>query len=177
MKRIEDPASEEFVLSQATRILFVCLGNIVRSPLAENLFRYLAEEAGVGEKYRVDSAGTAAYHVGDSPDERMRRVAAQRGLDYDGRGRQVQAEDFEDFDLLIPMDMSNYADLMRLATRPEDQGKIRLMREFDPQAEKDSSVPDPYYGGLQGFEQVYEIVERSTRELLKRLEAGEVDLR
>jgi protein-tyrosine phosphatase len=161
-------------LSEPTRILFVCLGNIVRSPLAENIFRHLANEAGVGENYDVDSAGTAAYHIGDSPDSRMRQVAAARGLDYDGSGRQVSAQDFYDFDLIIPMDTSNSADLMALASKPEHREKIHMMREFDSLSEDDPSVPDPYYGGIDGFEQVYDIVERSARELLARLQRDEL---
>jgi protein-tyrosine phosphatase len=163
-------------VAQPTRILFVCLGNIVRSPLAENLFRHLAEQAGVGNKYEVDSAGTAAYHVGNAPDPRMRRVAAERGLEYSGRGRQIRQEDFEDFDLLISMDTSNYADLMNLASNPGHTAKVRLMRDFDAQADGQRSVPDPYYGGLEGFEHVYDVIERSAGELLRRLEAGEVEL-
>ena len=158
---------------EPTRILFVCLGNIVRSPLAENLFRHLAEEAGLGDKYVVESAGTAAYHVGDQPDRRMRQVAAQRGLEYTGSGRQVRPDDFHEFDLVVPMDGSNYADLMAIAP-PAAKDKIRLMREFDPEAADDKDVPDPYYGGIEGFEHVYDLVERSSRELLRRLEAGEV---
>jgi len=161
---------------EPTRILFVCLGNIVRSPLAESLFRHLAEEAGVGEKYEVDSAGTAAYHLGDPPDPRMRNVAATHGLEYSGHGRQAQPADFEHFDLLVPMDTSNYADLLSLANSADHKAKLRLMREFDPRAGGEHSVPDPYYGGIEGFEQVYDVVERSVRELLRRLEAGEVDL-
>lgn len=158
---------------EPTRILFVCLGNIVRSPLAESLFRHLAEEAGLGDKYVVDSAGTAAYHVGDPPDRRMRQVAAQRGLEYTGSGRQVHPNDFHEFDLVVPMDSSNYADLMAIAP-PAAKEKIRLMREFDPEAGDDKDVPDPYYGGIEGFEHVYDLVERSSRELLRRLEDGEV---
>lgn len=162
-------------MSEPTRILFVCLGNIVRSPLAENSFRHMAAEAGVSEKYDVDSAGTAAYHIGDMPDRRMREVAAARGLGYSGSGRQVSLQDFYDFDLIIAMDRSNQADLMALANKAEHKSKIRLLREFDPQAGQDRSVPDPYYGEMDGFEHVYDIVERSSRELLARLESGELD--
>ena len=160
-------------MTEKKRILFVCLGNIVRSPLAENLFRHLAQEADVAENYEVDSAGTAAYHVGDPPDARMRQVAERRGLQYSGSGRQVRAQDFEGFDLIVPMDTSNYADLARLAKGEAQLAKIHLMREFDPQSEGEQSVPDPYYGGMEGFETVFDMVERSTRELLRRLEAGE----
>ncbi len=155
------------------KICFVCLGNIVRSPLAENMFRHVAEKNGVGEKYDVDSAGTSAYHVGEKPDSRMRKVARERGLTYSGSARQFQKEDFERFDLIIAMDTDNRRALERLADSPQDANKIRLMREFDPQAQPDDGVPDPYYGGMKGFHRVFDIVERSTRELLEALEGGE----
>ncbi|MDA1329970.1 MAG: low molecular weight phosphotyrosine protein phosphatase [Chloroflexi bacterium] len=153
----------------------MCLGNIVRSPLAEHMFRHLAEQEGLGQKYEVDSAGTAAYHIGDSPDARMRKVAADRGLVYSGSGRQFHARDFEEFDLIIPMDTSNFADVVRMAPDEAAKSKVRLMREFDQEAGGDLSVPDPYYGGLDGFEDVYDLIERSTRELLHRLEEKSLD--
>ncbi len=153
-----------------TRLLFVCLGNIVRSPLAENMFRRLATEAGAGERYEVDSAGTGGWHVGEPPDARMRQVAAGRGLRYSGRARQFQQGDFERFDLVIPMDMDNYASLMRLAESAEQREKIRLMRSFDPDSQPDDPVPDPYYGGISGFETTYDIIERACRGLLQILE-------
>ena len=134
------------------RICFVCQGNIIRSPLAENLFRELILEQGLDDSYQLDSAGTSAYHVGDPPDARMRRVARDRGLEYSGRARQFHRGDLDDFDLIIAMDRANLAWLQSLA---KDQGKldrIRLMREFDPQAGQDLDVPDPYYGGPEGFE-------------------------
>lgn len=154
-------------------ICFVCLGNIVRSPLAENMFRYVADKKGVGEKYEVDSAGTSAYHVGEAPDSRMRKVARERGLTYSGSARQFQKEDFGRFDLVIAMDKENRRALERLADSPQEANKIRLMREFDPQSQPDAGVPDPYYGGMEGFHRVFDIVERSTRELLEALERGE----
>lgn len=152
------------------RICFVCLGNIVRSPLAENMFRHHAENQGLAANYAVDSAGTSAYHVGEQPDSRMREVARKRGLEYSGSARQFQPEDFEQFDLIIAMDQDNRRQLQKLAASPEQEKKIRLMREFDPQAGGDQGVPDPYYGGIQGFERVYDIIHRSTKELLKKLE-------
>lgn len=153
-----------------TRVLFVCLGNIVRSPLAENLFIHLARQAGKGHQYEVDSAGTGAWHIGDSPDSRMRRVAAGRGFEYDGAARQVRPQDFEDFDWIIAMDHSNMANLLSMTRDPAAQAKVRMMREFDPNGGRDHAVPDPYYGGIDGFEHVYDIVERSCRGLLEALE-------
>lgn len=155
-----------------TRILFVCLGNIIRSPLGEKLFEYVANEAGVGEKYAVDSAGTSAYHIGERPDERMRRTAQRRGFVYDGRARQVNAQDLEDFDLVIAMDLENMNNLLALARSEEQAAKVHLMRSFDPEADGAVAVPDPWYDGPQGFEHVYDIVERSVRGLLRWLEAG-----
>lgn len=164
-------------LAEVSRILFVCLGNIVRSPLAENLFRHLAEQAGVGDKYVVDSAGTSAWHIGEAPDSRMRRVAAQHGLQYDGRARQVSPQDLEHFDLLIALDNENRLDLLNLAGKAGLQAKIRTLREFDPQGGPRSAVPDPYYGGIDGFEEVFRIVERSCRGLLQALERDGLELR
>jgi len=160
----------EACLSDITRICFVCLGNIVRSPLAENMFRYLAEQAGVGHLYEVDSAGTGNWHVGESPDSRMRRVAAAHGFRYDGRARQFQPSDFEKFDWIIAMDTSNRADLRRMARNDDERAKIHLLREFDPGGGPNAPVPDPYYGGIDGFEEVFQIVQRSCQGLLEALE-------
>jgi protein-tyrosine phosphatase len=157
------------------RIVFVCLGNIVRSPLAENMFRHLAKERGVEDRYEVDSAGTGSWHVGERPDRRMRRVAAQRGLQYDGRARQFSRKDFQRFDLIIAMDTNNRENLMSLAQSEEDREKIHLLREFDDQSGSEASVPDPYYGGIEGFERTYDIVERSCETLLDTLEDGRID--
>lgn len=154
------------------KIIFVCQGNIIRSPLAENLFRHLAQEQGMEAKYDLDSAGTSAYHVGESPDRRMRQVAKKRGFQYGGRSRQFSRDDFNRFDLIIAMDKSNLAMLETWAPTLEDLKKIRLMREFDPEGNPQQDVPDPYYGGLDGFETTYTIVERSCRGLLEALESG-----
>jgi protein-tyrosine phosphatase len=152
------------------KICFVCLGNIVRSPLAEHMFRHLASLEEVADNYHVESRGTSAYHIGESPDARMRRVARQHGLIYDGQARQFRREDFAAFDLIIAMDQSNRRNLERTARTSEEAGKIRLMRDFDPQAGSNEPVPDPYYGGMDGFERVFEIVQRSCRGLLEELE-------
>ncbi len=154
------------------RILFVCLGNIVRSPLAENLFRHLAQQAGVGDRYEVDSAGTGSWHVGEPPDPRMQRVAARHGLHYDGRARQFTRQDFERFDVILAMDGDNRAYLLSKARTAGQAAKIHLLREFDPQGGPAAPVPDPYYGGRDGFEEVYRIVERACRGLLEHLEAA-----
>lgn len=159
-------------MTQKTKILFVCLGNIVRSPLAENLFRHLVQKAGLSHKYEAASAGTGAWHVGEPPDERMVRVAARHGLHYTGSARQFKQEDFARFDLIIPMDRDNRAHLFSMARGATEQEKIHLLREFDPQGSLNAGVPDPYYGGMDGFEEVYTIIERSCRGLLLALEEG-----
>ena len=152
------------------KILFVCLGNIVRSPLAEHMLKKLANEEGVGKYYQVDSAGTSAYHVGEAPDPRMRQVAAQYGLIYTGHSRQFKMRDFSAYDLIVPMDAANLHSLNRMANTPEDVKKIKMLRTFDPSNPKAMDVPDPYYGGMRGFESVYEMVESACRGLLEVLE-------
>ena len=163
-------------MAEPTRILFVCLGNIVRSPLAEHMFRRLAADAGLGDKYEIDSAGTSAYHVGESPDSRMRRVAAENGLVYNGRARQFTQADMDKFDLILAMDTSNLSNVLEMTSSPDEEKKVILMREFDPQASPGAAVPDPYYGGVDGFYNVYKIIERTCQNLLAQLEAGEIEL-
>lgn len=155
------------------RVLFVCLGNIIRSPLAEHLFRQRVEQDGQSSAFQADSAGTAAWHVGEAPDPRMRKTAEGHGLSYSGQARQVHSEDFEQFDLIIAMDSSNFKNLLELAENEQQRNKVRLMREYDPQAD-DMDVPDPYYGGADGFEETFEIVRRSVDGLFEALQHGEV---
>jgi protein-tyrosine phosphatase len=162
------------LLAPVFRICFVCLGNIVRSPLAENLFLHIAGEGSDVQRYYIESAGTGAWHIGESPDPRMRRVASRHGLHYDGSARQFQKRDFDRFDMIIAMDTHNRSDLMKMTLSPEQRNKIFLLREFDPLAGSAGSVPDPYYGGIDGFEDVYQVIERSCRGLLKALEDGHV---
>ena len=157
------------------RICFVCLGNIIRSPLAEHLFAHLADQAGVGGNYQVDSAGTGPWHVGEAPDPRMRRMAARHGLSYSGRARRIQLSDFDRFDLLLAMDRDNRAELVNMAGTPARRQKVRMLREFDPLGGPGAPVPDPYYAGTDGFEEVYQVIERSCRGLLEALEEGKVE--
>jgi protein-tyrosine phosphatase len=154
------------------KICFVCLGNIVRSPLAEGLFVQQAIQAGLAEQFVVDSAGTSDWHVGDAPDARMRRVAARRGLIYDHRSRQFRRQDLDTFDLILAMDRDNRDDLLDLARTSDQRAKIHLLREFDPDGGANASVPDPYYGGLDDFDEVYLTIERSVRGLLAALKNG-----
>ena len=153
-----------------TRVLFVCLGNICRSPLGEALFRHHAEAAGLSERFEADSAGTAAYHVGEPPDPRSVETARRRGVPYTGRARRIERDDYYAFDHIVAMDRSNLADIE--ARRPDDAtAKIHLLRTFDPDSGGDD-VPDPYYGGPDGFDDVHDIVDRSTRALLRHLAHG-----
>jgi len=161
-------------MTGTTHILFVCLGNIIRSPLAEHMFTHLAAQARVADNYRVESAGTSAYHVGERPDSRMRRVAAKHGLDYTGRARQFRAEDYDRFDLIIAMDEDNLRHLKWQANSPDDERKLYTMRTFDPQGGAKDGVPDPYYGGADGFDVTFEIVRRSCQGLLEALENGDL---
>jgi len=151
-----------------SRLLFVCLGNICRSPIAEGVFASVAAQSGNGGLFELDSAGTGAWHIGNPPDPRAIAAAARRGIDLSGqRARQVRARDFSDFDLLLAMDMDNQAELLSLAPG-EHRGKVRLFLDDAPQLGS-SEVPDPYYGGEHGFEEVLDLVEAGSRALLARL--------
>lgn len=155
------------------KICFVCLGNIIRSPLAENIFRDLTQQGGLTSKYHLESAGTSAFHVGDPPDSRMRQVASRRGLEYAGQARQFQREDLDRFDLIIAMDKANLRYLSSRALTREQGEKIHLMRDYDRLTSTDLDVPDPYYGGPEGFEMTFDIVLRSCQGLFEELEGGQ----
>lgn len=155
--------------SPTTSVLFVCLGNICRSPLAEGVFAHLVESRGLEGRYRVDSAGTGAWHVGELPDPRSREVARRNGVTLPSRARQVTPADLEDFDVVVAMDRNNLDDLESLQSRNGGDARLVLMRDFDPEP-GNGEVPDPYYGGPDGFDKVYEMVHRSARGLLDHLE-------
>lgn len=157
-----------------TEILFVCLGNIIRSPLAAKLFEREADLRGLQGKYAVDSAATSDYEIGQPPDERMLRTAARHGFYYFHRARQIERQDLEAFDLLIVMDLENKADIEALAQKPEQRAKIHLLREFDPIPQGNIAIPDPWYGGPSRFDEAYVVIERSVRGLLDALEAGKL---
>lgn len=149
------------------KVLFVCLGNICRSPLAEGVFRHQIKERGIEDSFLVDSCGTAAYHIGELPDERSVANAKQNGVDYTHRARQFKAKDFVDFDVILPMDEPNRSDMMRIKPH-EGKAAVFKMRHFDL-LNLDADVPDPYYGGPQGFQEVFDIVDRSCSELIDYL--------
>ncbi len=152
----------------ATRVLFVCMGNICRSPTAEGVFRQLAREAGLEEAVRIDSAGTHDYHVGKAPDARAQAAALRRGFDLSLlRARQVKERDFLEFDHILAMDRENLANLQRICP-PGHRHKIRLFLSYSSRfAERE--VPDPYYGGRQDFDHVLDLVEDASRGLLESL--------
>jgi protein-tyrosine phosphatase len=146
------------------------MGNIIRSPLAEALFNHYIADRGLQAEYQADSAGTDSWHVGEEPDSRMRQTAAQYGLTYTHQARQFHPSDFESFDLIIAMDASNKADILELARSSDYRKKVRLMRDFDPLEGAGRAVPDPYYGGQQGFEITYSIIDRSVKTLIAALQ-------
>jgi protein-tyrosine phosphatase len=150
-------------------VLFVCLGNICRSPLAEAVFRQVVAEAGLDHRFRIDSAGTSGYHDGESPDPRTTEVAARRGVTVRGASRRIGTGDAHDFDYLVAMDGDNRREVERLVERTGASPHVFLFREFDPGADGALEVPDPYYGGPTGFEDVHDLVERSARGLLSFL--------
>jgi protein-tyrosine phosphatase len=151
------------------RVCFVCLGNICRSPTAEAVMRHLLEEEGLSDRIAVESAGTGDWHVGDPRDRRSRAVGATRGIPLDGTAQQFTSEDFDRFDHVLAMDRSNRDELLRLARSEKDKAKVRLLRSFDPKAPRDAEVPDPYYGGPRGFEDVFDMCEAACRGLIQHL--------
>jgi protein-tyrosine phosphatase len=158
------------------RILFVCLGNICRSPTAEGVMRALVREAGLEESIELDSAGTGGWHVGSPPDERATATARARGITLEDAARQVRREDFEDFELIVAMDSSNLAELRRLAPDEQARSRVRMLREFDPDSAgtRDLDVPDPYYGGPGGFDEVLDLVHTACEGLLAQIRTGQV---
>lgn len=151
------------------RICFVCLGNICRSPTAEGVFQHLVNERGLQSYFEIDSAGTSAYHVGEPANSKSREVALQHGVSLQSKARQFQSSDLEYFDLILAMDRENLRNVEKLQTAAEEDENIGMLRDFDPEP-GDGEVPDPYYGGLQGFENVFQIVKRSCEQLLDELE-------
>jgi protein-tyrosine phosphatase len=155
------------------RILFVCMGNICRSPTAEGVMRRLVSQAGLDGRVEIESAGTGGWHVGEPPDERATLAARRRGVTLSGAAQQVGPDDFRRFDLLIALDRSILRELLAIAPDEEAAEKVRLLREFDPAASGDLDVPDPYYGGDRGFETVLDMVEAACRGLLDELRAAD----
>jgi protein-tyrosine phosphatase len=149
------------------------MGNICRSPTAEGVMRTLVAEAGLEDRVELDSAGTGGWHAGEPPDARAAEAAQRRGVTLDGAARQIAPEDFDRFDLIVAMDRENLRGILVMAPDEAAAAKVRLLREFDPDAAGDLDVPDPYYGGDRGFETVLDQVQAACRGLLGELRAAE----
>ncbi len=156
---------------QPVRVLFVCMGNICRSPMAEGVFRHLVAQAGLADRFEIDSAGIGAWHEGEPPDERATAAAAERGITLTGAARQVLPADLRDFDYVLAMDEDNLTALRRLKRLAAPAAELHLFREFDAEASPGEplEVPDPYYGGPRGFDLVYDMVDRAARGLLAHI--------
>jgi len=149
-------------------VCFVCLGNICRSPTAEGVMRHLVARAQLGSKIEISSAGTAGYHTGELPDRRSRAAALERGIELQSRARQFAAADWDRFDYVLAMDGENFDALAAQAPRAA-RSRLRMLREFDPESEPRSDVPDPYYGGADGFEHVLDLCEAACAGLLEHI--------
>ena len=156
-------------IKEKVSVLFVCMGNICRSPTAEGVFRKLAHDAGIAERLRIDSAGTHAYHEGEPPDRRAQAAAERRGYDLSTlRARRVSENDFDEFDLILGMDSLN---LVTLQDRAHEAAHPRLKKMLDySKKNPGGDVPDPYYGGTTGFERVLDLIEEAGAELLRQLD-------
>ena len=150
-------------------VLFICLGNICRSPAAQAVMQRMVDERGLSDRFFIDSAGTGGWHIGDLPDKRMRVHARPRGYELTHRARKVQAGDFEDFDLIVGMDAANVDDLRYLAATIEQQDKVVMMGDYIRQYPNYDYVPDPYYEGSEGFELVLDLLEDACDNLLNQI--------
>lgn len=151
------------------KIVFVCLGNICRSPTAEGVFQHLVNERGLQPYFYVDSSGTSAYHIGETANSKSQKMANEHGIELRSRARRFGPDDLEEFDLIVAMDRENLADIKSLDSGNKYDDKTILLREYDPSPD-DREVPDPYYGGIDGFQNVFNIVKRSCEALLDELE-------
>lgn len=166
---IIDKTARRLAGKEQVRILFVCLGNICRSPAADGVMRSIVKENGQESRFLIDSAGTGGYHIGDLPDQRMRVHARRRGLELTHICRQVRESDFDNFDLIIGMDESNLRNLRRLAPTVEAEAKIVPMAAWVDAALRYDHIPDPYYDGAEGFETVLDLLQNGCQNLYNSL--------
>ena len=150
-------------------VLFICLGNICRSPAAQAVMQRLVDERGLADRFEIDSAGIGGWHIGDLPDKRMRVHARPRGYELTHHARRVQASDFEDFDLIVGMDAANVDDLHSMAATPEQSDKVVMMGDYIRQYPHYDHVPDPYYEGSEGFELVLDLLQDACDNLLNQI--------
>ncbi|NUN65373.1 low molecular weight phosphotyrosine protein phosphatase [Pseudanabaena biceps] len=150
------------------KLLFVCLGNICRSPAAENIMNLLIEQENLGDRFVCDSAGTGGWHVGAPPDKRMRMAAKERGLNFVGSARQFESKDLQEFDLILAMDRDNYRNILSLGPQGKYADKVKMMCDYC-QNHTDKEVPDPYYGHADGFNHVIDLLFDACGGLLKSL--------
>ncbi len=150
-------------------VLFICLGNICRSPAAEGIMKALVEKAGRGEEFEIDSAGIGNWHVGQLPDSRMRKCGAEHGYRFDSHARQFQKSDFERFDTIAVMDNDNYRAVTSMASSQADRDKVVRMADFLASHREHTTIPDPYYGGYSDFELVVTLLEDACQSLLASL--------
>ena len=163
-------------MSKIAEISFVCLGNICRSPLAQGVFQDLVNREKLDQKIFISSAGTGNWHIGNLPDERMRQTAQSKGIKLESRAQQFQSKDFNRFNLILAMDQSNLIRLSQIAPSALPPDKLMLFRSFDPESNEDQDVPDPYYGGAKGFEEVYSMVKRTCPPLLNYIKSRFLNL-
>lgn len=152
------------------KVLFVCLGNICRSPMAEAIFNYKIKEKGLADAFQSDSCGTGDYHIGLPPDHRTIKNTLKNGVPISHAARQLTDQDLDHFDLILAMDQRNYENILTLSTAGVNQHKIKLMREFDPHEQ--GEVPDPYWGGDEEFQNVFEILDRSIESMIATITNG-----
>ena len=156
------------------RLLFVCLGNICRSPAAEGIMKHVVEANGDSQRFVIDSAGIGGWHVGQLPDNRMRRHGAKHGYNFNSRARQFEPHDFNRFDLIVAMDDDNRRSLLHIASNDDDKNKIVMMTDFLTHHPDNNVVPDPYYGGDNGFELVIELLEDACNGLYHNIVSGKI---